>query len=55
MTFSELKVGDRVKTQFSGWATVIQVDCYNGTMVKLICDNPKWNCPYFYEHELDLK
>jgi hypothetical protein len=53
--FSQLKVGDRVKTLFSGMATVIQVDCYNGTMVKLLCDNPKWSCPYFYKHELDLK
>ena len=52
--FSQLKVGDRVKTLFSGMATVIGVGCYNGTMVKLQCDNPKWYCPYFYEHELDL-
>lgn len=28
MTFSELKMGDRVKTKFSGWATVTQVGCY---------------------------
>jgi hypothetical protein len=53
--FENLKVGDRVKTLFSGMATVIQVGCYNGTMVKLKCDNPKWYCPYFYKHELDLK
>jgi hypothetical protein len=52
--FSQLKVGDRVKTLFSGMATVIQVGCYKGTMVKIQCDNPKWSCPYFYEHELDL-
>jgi hypothetical protein len=54
MTFSELKVGDRVKTKYSGWATVAQVGCYNGTMVKLNCDVRKWCCPYFYERELDL-
>jgi hypothetical protein len=52
--FENLKVGDRVKTLFSGMATVIQVGCYGGKMVKLQCDNPKWCCPYFYEHELDL-
>lgn len=51
----KLKVGDRVKTKFSGMATVIQVGCYGGKMVKLQCDEPKWCCPYFYEHELDLK
>jgi hypothetical protein len=53
--FENLKVGDRVKTLFSGMATVIQTGCYGGKMVKLQCDNPKWYCPYFYEHELDLK
>lgn len=52
--FSELKKGDRIKTLFSGMATVIEVGCYRGKMVKLACDNPKWFCPYFYEHELDL-
>ena len=52
--FSELKEGDRVKTRQSGMATVIKTDCYGGNMVKLICDNPRWACPYFYEHELDL-
>lgn len=51
---TQLKVEDRVKTLFSGMATVIQVGCYGGKMVKLKCDNPKWCCPYFYEHELDL-
>ena len=53
--FENLKVGDRVKTLFSGMATVVKVGCYGGKMVKLKCDNPKWYCPYFYEHELDLK
>ena len=53
--FNELKIGDRVKTKFSGIATVIEVNCYSGKMVKLRCDNPKWACPYFYEHELDLE
>jgi len=53
--FKNLKVGDRVKTLFSGMATVIEIGCYGGKMVKLKCDNPKWYCPYFYEHELDLK
>ena len=52
--FNELKVGDRVKTNYSGWATVVQVGCYNGAMVKLDCDERKWCCPYFYERELDL-
>ena len=51
---TQLKVEDRVKTLFSGMATVIQVGCYGGKMVKLKCDNPKWCCPYFYESELDL-
>jgi hypothetical protein len=23
-------------------------------MVKLMCDNPRWCCPYFYEKELEL-
>jgi hypothetical protein len=51
--FKELKVNDRVKTLHSGMATVVKV--YNeGTMVKLDCDVKKWNCPYFYEHELDF-
>ena len=54
MIFSELKVGDRVKTKLSGWATVVQTGCYNGTMVKLNWDVIKWCCPYFYERELDL-
>lgn len=36
--FKELKVGDRVKTNLSGMATVIEVGCYNGTMIKLKCD-----------------
>ena len=52
--FKELKVGDRVKTNLSGMATVIEVGCYNGTMIKLKCDKKKWSCPYFYESELDL-
>jgi hypothetical protein len=38
MTFNDLKVGDRVKTRYSGWATVTQVGCYSGNMVKLNCD-----------------
>lgn len=51
--FKELKANDRVKTLHSGMATVVS---YNGgTMVKLDCDVKRWNCPYFYEHELDLK
>jgi hypothetical protein len=50
--FKDLKVNDRVKTLHSGMATVVS---YNGgTMVKLDCDVKKWNCPYFYEHELDF-
>jgi hypothetical protein len=50
--FKELKANDRVKTLHSGMATVVS---YNGgTMVKLDCDVKKWNCPYFYEHELDF-
>jgi hypothetical protein len=53
--FKELKVGDRVKTNLSGMATVVEVGCYGGKMVKLKCDQPKWSCPYFYESELDLK
>jgi hypothetical protein len=55
MTFSELKVGDKVKTNFSGMATVTKVGCNGGKMVKLKCDKPKWSCPYFYETELDFK
>jgi hypothetical protein len=51
----ELKVGDRVKTKLSGMATVIEIGCYGGKMVKLKCDKPKWSCPYFYESELDFK
>ena len=52
--FKNLKVGDRVKTKLSGMATVIEVGCYGGKMVKLMCDNPRWCCPYFYETELEL-
>lgn len=52
--FNNLKKGDRVKTNYSGMATVIQTGCYSGKMVKLMCDVPKWCCPYFYESELDL-
>jgi hypothetical protein len=55
MTFSELKVGDRVKTRCSGWATVVAVGFYRGSMVKLKCDKPRWACPYFYESELELE
>ena len=55
MTFSELKVGDRVKTSRSGWATVVAVGSYGGSMVKLKCDKPRWACPYFYESELELE
>ena len=54
MIFKQLKIGDRVKTKLSGMATVIDVGCYNGTMVKLKCDTPRWTCPYFYESELIL-
>lgn len=53
LTFDSLKVGDRVKTRYSGWATVTKTGCY-GNMVKLNCDERKWCCPYFYESELDL-
>jgi len=53
--FDKLKVGDRVKTKLSGMATVIEVGCYSGKMVKLKCDKPKWHCPYFYESELTFK
>ena len=52
--FNELKSGDRIKTRYSGMATVVETGCYKGTMVKLKCDTPKWSCPYFYEHELEL-
>ena len=55
MTFNQLKVGDRVKTKRSGWATVLQVGSYNGTMVKLKCDKPRWACPFFYEDELEFE
>jgi len=53
--FSELKVGDRVETKASGMATVVEVDCCKGTMVKLLCDKKRWSCPYFYESELKLE
>jgi len=52
--FEKIKVGDRIKTKLSGMAIVIEVGCYNGKMVKLKCDKPKWSCAYFYESELDL-
>ena len=52
--FSKLKIGDRVKTKFSGISTVLEVGCYNNTMVKLKCDKKKWSCLYFYESELEL-
>lgn len=51
--FKELKIGDRVKTRFSGMATVMEVGCYGGKMVKLKFNKPKWCCPYFYQHELE--
>ena len=54
-TFNELKVGDKIKTNLSGMAIVIEIGCYGGKMVKLKCDKPKWSCPYFYETELDFK
>ena len=54
LTFSNLKTGDRIKTKYSGMATVVETGCYKGTMVKLKCDTPKWCCPYFYENELEL-
>jgi hypothetical protein len=54
LTFDNLKTGDRIKTRYSGMATVVETGCYKGTMVKLKCDKPKWCCPYFYEHELEL-
>lgn len=54
-TFDQLKIGDRVKTKHSGMATVLQVGCYKGTMVKLKCDKPIWACPFFYEEELEFK
>ena len=53
--FKKIKVGDRVKTKWSGIGTVLEVGCYNSTMIKLKCDKPKWSCPYFYESELDLE
>jgi hypothetical protein len=52
--FNELKSGDRIKTRYSGMATVVETGCYGGKMVKLKCDHPKWCCPFFYEHELEL-
>lgn len=55
MKFKDLKIGDRVETKLSGSATILEVGCYGGTMVKLKCDNPRWSCPYFYESELKLK
>jgi hypothetical protein len=54
MKFNELKVGDRVETKLSGLATILEVGCYGGKMVKLKCDKPRWNCPYFYESEIIL-
>jgi len=54
LTFNKLKTGDRIKTIHSGMATVVETGCYKGKMVKLKCDTPKWSCPYFYEHELEL-
>ena len=54
-TFNQLRIGDRVKTKYSGLATVIDIGCYKGTMVKLKCDKPIWICPYFYESELELE
>ena len=53
--FEKLRVGDRVKTNLSGMATIVEVGCYGGKMVRLRCDNQKWSCPYFFESELDLK
>jgi hypothetical protein len=52
--FNELKSGDRIKTRYSGMATVVETGCYGGKMVKLKCDHPRWSCPFFYEHELEL-
>lgn len=52
--FNELKSGDRIKTRYSGMATVVETGCYGGKMIKLKCDHPKWCCPFFYEHELEL-
>lgn len=52
--FEALSVGDRVETKLSGMATVIEVGCYNGTMVKLKCDKTRWSCPYFLLSELKL-
>jgi hypothetical protein len=54
-TFNQLRIGDRVKTKYSGLATVIDIGCYKGTMVKLKCDKPVWSCPYFYESELEFE
>jgi hypothetical protein len=53
--FNQLEIGDRVKTKRSGLATVLEIGCYKGTMVKLKCDKPIWICPYFYESELELE
>lgn len=55
MKFKDLKVGDRVETKLSGLATILEVGCYSGKMIKLRCDKSKWCCPYFYESELKLK
>jgi hypothetical protein len=52
--FNELKSGDRIKTRYSGMATVVETGCYKGKMIKLKCDHPRWSCPFFYEHELEL-
>jgi hypothetical protein len=43
------------KTRGSGWATVVAVGSYGGSMVKLKCDKSVWACPYFYESELKLE
>jgi len=52
--FSEIAVGDRVKTKLSGMATVTEINRCKGTMIKLDCDKKRYSCLFFYESELDL-
>jgi hypothetical protein len=54
INFKDIKEGHRIKTRYSGMATVVETGCYGGKMIKLKCDHPRWSCPFFYEHELEL-